>query len=84
MKQHDVALADFDALLFDGALDLGDVESGAFLDDVGAEIAGHVEQHTPGDERRNLLDAELLQTIGCGEVTRLKSVVVGPVDADMA
>ena len=53
-KMHDVALADFDALLLGDFLDLLDVEGGAFLDHVGAVIGRHVEQHAARDHRRDL------------------------------
>ena len=84
MEDHDVALADFDALLLGDFLDLLDVEGGAFLDHVGVVIGGHVEQHAARDHRRDLLDTELLQAGGIGEVGELVAVVVDVVDADMA
>ena len=84
MEDHDVTLADFDALLLRDFLDLLDVEGGAFLDDVGAVMGGHVEQHAARHHRRDLFDAELLQAVGIGEIEQLVAVVVDVVDADMA
>ena len=84
MEQHDVALADFDALLLGDLLDLLDVEGGAFLDDVGAVMGGHVEQHAARHHRRDFFDAEFLQSGRIGEIGELVAVVVDVVDAEMA
>src|SRR5262245_1934464 len=85
MEQHHVAaLNRLDALALHGALDLGAIERGAFLDDVGVEVARHVEQDAARRDRRHLLDAELLQPVGGDEVGPLVAVVVDIVDADVA
>src|SRR6185436_19374733 len=60
MKEHDVTLANIDALFPGAFLDFLDVEGSAFLDDVGAEVGGHVEQHAARYHRRKLFDTELL------------------------
>ena len=84
MEDHDVALADFDALFLGDFLDLLGVEGGAFLDHVGAVMRSHVEQHAPCHHRRDLFDAELLQPGGIGEIEQLVAIVVDVLDADMA
>src|SRR5258707_5995080 len=84
VEYDDVALTNFDAMLLGGAVDFRDVKGGAFLDQVGAEIPGHVEQHAAGYDRRDLFDAEFFQPVRRGEIARFKSVVISPVDADMA
>src|SRR6266404_1656595 len=84
MEDHDIALADLDALLLRDLFDLLDVERGALLDHVGVVIGGHVEQHATGDHGGYLLDTELLQAVGIGEVGQLVAVVIDVVDADMA
>src|SRR5438874_3358837 len=60
MEDHDVALADFDALFLRDFLDFLDVEGGAFLNHVGVVVGRHVEQHAARHDRGHLLDAELL------------------------
>src|SRR5258706_4335030 len=84
VEYDDVALTNFDALFLGGAVDFRDVKGGAFLDQVGAEIPGHVEQHAAGYDWRDFFDAEFFQPVRRGEIARFKSVVVGPVDADVA
>ena len=69
---------------FGDFLDLLDVEGGAFLDDVGAVMRRHVEQHAARHHRRDFFDAELLQPGGIGEVEQLVAVVIDVLDADMA
>ena len=84
VEDDDVALADLDVLLLGDFVDLLDVEGGAFLHDVGVEIGGHVEQHAARDDRRHLLDTELLQAVRIGEIGELVAVVIDVLDAEMA
>src|SRR6266404_1243249 len=84
MEDHDIALADLDALLLRDLFDLLDVERGTLLDHVGVVIGGHVEQHAACHHRRDFFDAELLQAGGIGEIGELVAVVIDVLDADVA
>jgi hypothetical protein len=84
VEDHHVALADFDALLLGDRLDLLAVECGALLDDIGAVVRSHVEENTAGNQRRDLLHAEFLETGSIGEIGILVAVVVDILHANVA
>ena len=84
VEQHHVPLPDLDALLLGGTDDVLLGVGRARFDDLLAEIAGHVEYHASGDDGRILLDAELGEARGLGEVADFVAVVVDVVDADVA
>ena len=71
VEEHDVALADFDALFLGDFLDLLDVEGGAFLDDVGAVMGGHVEQHAAGHHRRDFSTPSFFKPVGSANSSSL-------------
>ena len=84
MEQDDIALAQLDALLLGGAHNVFPGIGRAFLQQLLAEIGRHIEQHAARHDGRHFLDAELLETVGLGEILRLVAVVVDMIDADMA
>lgn len=84
MEEDDVALADFDALLFGGADDVLLRIGPALFNHVDAVTARHVEQDAARYGRRHVLDAGLGRPVGLGEVAILVAVIVDVVDADMA
>src|SRR6185369_16865435 len=63
--------------------DVGASERGSFFDDVGLEVAGHVQHDAPRRNRRHMLDAEFLQAVSCRKVAGLVAVVIKIVDADV-
>ena len=84
MEQHDVALLDLDALLGERVVDLLLVEGRSgrhgFL-----PATAVMSSTTPRvTNARQLLDTELLETVGRGEVHGLVAVVVDVIDADVA
>jgi hypothetical protein len=70
-------------LALHGTLDFRAVERRAFLDDVGPEVTSHVEHDPTRCDGGHVLDAELRQAVGHGEITSPVAVEVEVVDADM-
>ena len=84
VEQHHVALFDLDALSRLGGHDFLAIEGHAFGHGVLASQLGHVQQHAPADDGRQLVDAKLGQAGGHDEVLGPVAVVVNVVNAHVS
>src|SRR5690625_2148086 len=75
MEEHDIAFANFDALPLGGALHIFCRIGTPLLDHVDAVVTGHVQHHPASNDSGKIVQAELLQTGGVGEVLALQPLV---------
>ena len=73
--EHDVAFADLDALCLRGCFEIARRDDLTDFHSLDASGLRHVEQHSASEEHADVLDAELLQSVGRAELRAPEAVV---------
>src|SRR5688572_22645868 len=84
MNQHDVTGANLHVLPLQGASKVGSGDLVTRLQLGNTLVAGHIDEHTAGEQRPNVFDTQLCQPFGLSKVGAIVAVIEEVADTKMA